>query len=110
MKNLVRFIGLSILALGFTSPVSAATIVVQDCGWDGNDYNAVRTSCLTQTAAEKIISVFVKLFQQIDPAIAERALTPDFRVFSDSSNYVTDPRTNPNYTVSRERSTIPWTY
>ena len=56
--------------------------------WDGQDGHFPRHGCLKDHAAAKIVSVFEQFFVHIDPVLADKFLTPDFEVFSDSTNYL----------------------
>ena len=54
--------------------------------WDGQDGHFPRHGCLNDHAAAKIVSTFEQFFVHIDAVIADKFLTPDFELFSDSTN------------------------
>lgn len=56
--------------------------------WDGQDGHFPRHGCLNDHAAATIVSTFEQFFVHIDPVVADKFLTPDFELFSDSTNYL----------------------
>ena len=79
----------AILSLLFLALIpSNARPNVENDDWDGQDGHFPRHGCLSDHAAAKIVSIFEQFFVHIDPAVANKFLTPDFEIFSDSTNYL----------------------
>jgi hypothetical protein len=77
---------------------------------DDNDRNHGcddRQRCLSQEQGDKILSTWINFFvNKVNPDVAAQYLTPDFRLFSESTNSVTPGKAD---TVSQLPLSVPLT-
>ena len=93
----MHFLPLLSCFLAALAPVSAKPIA--DCDWDGKDATAARHGCLSDSAAQTIVKTFLSFLVKLDEDVAHNFLADDFKLYSDSHNFVTAEILGGNFTV-----------